>query len=145
MVHYFNSSIYLRDVVFWVQGQLYCRSFDKWLNLPRVNCPGIERVTGIHIGFPVVMFTLGKYGSSSGTGIGKHSGCTVVIASHGWQSRMESPTKPEWKINPNFLVSEQKCSRPRESCLGFWASSIQFTAKFHFNIIKLKSVELCYL
>jgi hypothetical protein len=56
----------------------------------------MERVTGMHIGFPVVMFTLGKYGSSSGTGIGKHSGCTVVIASHGWQSRMDSPTNPEW-------------------------------------------------
>jgi hypothetical protein len=55
----------------------------------------MERVTGMHIGFPVVMFTLGKYGSSSGTGIGKHSGCTVVIASHGWQSRIESPTNPE--------------------------------------------------
>jgi hypothetical protein len=34
--------------------------------------------------------------------MGKHSGCTVVIASHGWQSRIDSPTNPEQKRNTYY-------------------------------------------
>lgn len=81
--------------------------FNRIINyssLPKVLCPGIDRVAGIQNGSPVVALMCGKYGSPSGTGIGKHCGCTVIIESHDRQFSIPSFMKPVKNEKLKFII-----------------------------------------
>jgi hypothetical protein len=74
---------------------------------PKVSWPGIDLVKGKQKGLPVVALVSGKWGSPLGTGMGRHSGWMLVLASHSLHSRMES-AKPlltiSIKVTPKNLL-----------------------------------------
>lgn len=73
-------------------------------NKPKVCWPGIDLVAGMQSLFPVFGSFEGKYGSLSGMGIGKHSGCTVSLESQERQFNIPSFIKPEKKIKDYLSI-----------------------------------------